>query len=288
MRRGIQEVDMNILKKMAITSIPSPNGTRGLAVYSDFQGWQTLQFTDGAEFALTFGNFKVKITVPADHIVAATGECKNYPAVLSTKESQRLQQAQSAKEPMEIVTLAESNEKLKTKSTQKKTWIFEATNVRDFAFNTSRRFVWDAMPVYIDGKKIMCMSYYGKEAYPLYSKFSTKLIAHTLKVYSRITFTYPYPLAQSVEANEGMEYPMLAMNRGRVDKAGNISPARLNDMKSVIIHEVGHNFFPMIVNSDERQWWWMDEGLNSFCQYLAEQEWEPRLSFATRSAAECS
>ena len=246
-----------------------------MAVYSDFQGWQTLQFTDGAEFALTFGNFKVKITVPADHIVAATGECKNYPAVLSTKESQRLQQAQSAKEPIEIVTLAESIEKLKTKSTQKKTWIFEATNVRDFAFNTSRRFVWDAMPVYIDGKKIMCMSYYGKEAYPLYSKFSTRLIAHTLKVYSRITFTYPYPLAQSVEANEGMEYPMLAMNNGRVDKAGNISPARLNGMKSVIIHEVGHNFFPMIVNSDERQWWWMDEGLNSFCQYLAEQEWEP-------------
>ena len=246
-----------------------------LAVYSDFQGWQTLHFTGGSEFALTFGNFKVKITVPSDHIVAATGECKNYPAVLSAKEGQRLQQAQTAKEPVEIVTLSESVDKLSTKSTKKKTWIFEATNVRDFAFNSSRRFAWDAMPVYIDGKKIMCMSYYGKEAYPVYSKFSTKLIAHTLKVYSRITFPYPYPVAQSVEANEGMEYPMLAMNYGRVDKAGKISPASLNGMKSVIIHEVGHNFFPMIVNSDERQWWWMDEGLNSFCQYLAEQEWEP-------------
>ena len=246
-----------------------------MAVYSDFQGWQTLPFTDGAEFALTFGNYKVRITVPADHIVAATGECKNYTAVLSPKELQRLQLSQSAREPVEIVTLAEAIEKLKTKSTQRKTWIFEATNVRDFAFNTSRRLVWDAMPTYIDGKKIMCMSYYGKEAYPIYSRFSTKLIAHTLKVYSRITFTYPYPVAQSIEANEGMEYPMLAMNRGRTDKNGNISEARLLDMKSVIIHEVGHNFFPMIVNSDERQWWWMDEGLNSFCQYLAEQEWEP-------------
>ena len=246
-----------------------------MAVYSDFQGWQTLPFTDGAEFALTFGNYKVRITVPADHIVAATGECRNYPSVLSPKELQRLQLAQSAKEPVEIVTLAEANEKLKIKSSKKNIWIFEATNVRDFAFNTSRRLVWDAMPTYIDGKKIMCMSYYGKEAYPIYSRFSTKLIAHTLKVYSRITFTYPYPVAQSIEANEGMEYPMLAMNRGRTDKNGNISEARLLDMKSVIIHEVGHNFFPMIVNSDERQWWWMDEGLNSFCQYLAEQEWEP-------------
>ncbi len=246
-----------------------------MAVYSDFQGWQTLPFTGGAEFALTFGNYKVKITVPADHIVAATGECKNYATVLTPKQLQRWQQAQSAKEPLEIITLDESIEKLKTRSTSKKTWIFEAINVRDFAFNSSRRFVWDAMPVYIDGKKIMCMSYYGKEAYPLYSEFSTKLIAHTLKVYSRLTFTYPYPLAQSVEANDGMEYPMLAMNRGRVDQNGGYSQARLRDTKSVIIHEVGHNFFPMIVNVDERQWWWMDEGLNSFCQYLAEQEWEP-------------
>jgi hypothetical protein len=146
-----------------------------MAVYSDFQGWQTLPFTGGAEFALTFGNYKVKITVPADHIVAATGECKNYAAVLTPKQLQRYQDAQSAKQPLEIITLQESMEKLKTKSKEKKTWIFEATNVRDFAFNSSRRFVWDAMPVYIDGKKIMCMSYYGKEAYPLYNEFFNQI-----------------------------------------------------------------------------------------------------------------
>jgi hypothetical protein len=246
-----------------------------MAVYSDFQGWQTLQFYGGSEFALTFGNYKVKITVPEDHVVASTGECKNYAAVLTPTQLARYQKAQTAKEPVEIITLKEAIENSKTKKTGKKTWVFEALNVRDFAFNTSRRLVWDAMATNIDGKKVMCMSFYGKEAYPIYSKYSTKVTEHTLKVYSRLTIPYPYPVAQSVEANIGMEYPMLAMNYGRADKNGNYTTATRNGAISVIIHEVGHNFFPMIVNSDERQWWWMDEGLNSFCQYIAEQELEP-------------
>jgi hypothetical protein len=246
-----------------------------MAVYSDFQGWQHLQFLGESEFTLTFGNYKVKITVPADHIVAATGECKNYAAVLSPKQMQRYTQAQTAKEPVEIQTLAEALEASRTKKTDRKTWIFEAQNVRDFAFNTSRRLVWDGMVANIEGRKVMCMSFYGKEAYPIYSKYSTKVVAHTLKTYSRITIPYPYPVAQSVEANIGMEYPMLAMNPGRADKDGNYTTAVRNSMISVTIHEVGHNFFPMIVNSDERQWWWMDEGLNSFCQYICEQEFEP-------------
>jgi len=246
-----------------------------MAVYSDFQGWQTLQFTGGSEFALTFGNYKVKITVPEDHVVASTGDCKNYTSVLTPTQLARYQKAQTAKEPVEIITLKEAIENSKTKKTGKKTWIFEAQNVRDFAFNTSRRLVWDAMATNIDGKKVMCMSFYGKEAYPIYSKYSTKVTEHTLKVYSRLTIPYPYPVAQSVEANIGMEYPMLAMNYGRADRYGNYTTATRNGAISVIIHEVGHNFFPMIVNSDERQWWWMDEGLNSFCQYIAEQELEP-------------
>lgn len=246
-----------------------------MAVYSDFQGWQTLQFTGGSEFALTFGNYKVKITVPADHIVASTGECKNYGSVLTKTQMERLQKAKTASEPVEIVTLNEALEASKTKSTARKTWIFEATNVRDFAFNTSRRLVWDAKTIDIEGKKVWCMSFYGKEAYPIYSKYSTKSVEHTLKVYSRMTIPYPYPVAQSVEANIGMEYPMLAMNYGRANADGSFTQSVRNGAISVIIHEVGHNFFPMIVNSDERQWWWMDEGLNSFCQYIAEQEFEP-------------
>jgi hypothetical protein len=245
-----------------------------MAVYSDFTGWQNLQFTGGAEFALTFGNYKVNINVPADHIVAATGVCQNYKSLLTPAQFQRWQQAQTAKEPLEVVTLEEAIEASKQKSTARKTWVFEAENVRDFAFNSSRRFVWDAMPVFIEGKKVMCMSFYGKEAYPIYKKYSTKATAHTLKVYSKHTIPYPYPVAQSVEAANGMEYPMLAMNYGRAEKDGTYSEAIKYGAIGVIIHEVGHNFFPMIVNSDERQWWWMDEGLNTFCQFLAEQEFD--------------
>ncbi len=245
-----------------------------LAVYSDFQGWQHLQFTGGAEFALTFGNFRVNITVPEDHIVAATGECKNYSAVLSPAQLDRWQKAQQSAEPIEVVTLNEALENSKDKSTKKKTWTYEAINVRDFAFNTSRRLVWDAMSVDVEGKKVMCMSYYGKEAYPIYRKYSTKAVYHTIKTYSKFTTPYPYPVAISVEASIGMEYPMLAMNYGRAEKDSSYSEATKYGAIGVIIHEVGHNFFPMIINSDERQYWWMDEGLNTFVQFLTEQEFD--------------
>ncbi|MGN6493617.1 MAG: M1 family metallopeptidase [Agriterribacter sp.] len=245
-----------------------------LAVYSDFQGWQNTQFKGGAEFALTFGNFKVKMTVPADHIVASTGECKNYNAVLSAAQYKKWQQAQSVKEPLEIVTLDEAVDNEKDKTAATKTWIYEAENVRDFAWTSSRKFVWDAMPAEVEGKKVMAMSYYPKEAYNLYSKYSTKVVAHTVKTYSKHTIAYPYPVAISVEASSGMEYPMICFNYGRTEKDGTYSEAIKYGMISVIIHEVGHNFFPMIVNSDERQWWWMDEGLNTFCQFLTEQEFD--------------
>jgi hypothetical protein len=234
-----------------------------------------LQFTGGAEFALTFGNFKVAITVPADHIVAATGECRKYKSLLTPAQFGRWTRAQTATAPVEIVTLDEALAASKQKSTAKKTWLYEASDVRDFAFNTSRRLVWDAEAIYVDGKKVLCMSYYGKEAYPLYSKYSTKVVAHTIKTYSKHTIPYPYPVAISVEAANGMEYPMLAMNYGRAEADGTYSEATKYGMIGVIIHEVGHNFFPMIVNSDERQYWWMDEGLNTFVQYLTEQEFDP-------------
>ncbi len=245
-----------------------------MAVYSDFQGWQNLQFTGGAEFALTFGNFKVKMTVPDDHVIGATGECRNYNQVLSAVQYKKWQQAQSVQQPLEIVTLDEAVANEKNKATGKKTWIYEAQNVRDFAWTASPKFVWDAMPVMVEGKKVMAMSYYPKEAYSLYSKYSTKVVAHTIKTYSRHTIPYPYPVAISVEASSGMEYPMICFNYGRTEKDGTYSEAIKYGMISVIIHEVGHNFFPMIVNSDERQWWWMDEGLNTFCQFLAEQEFD--------------
>lgn len=245
-----------------------------LAVYSDFQGWQNKQFIGSGEFALPFGNFRVNITVPADHVIGATGECQNYSQVLTPGQLSRWKKAQTAKEPVEIVTLDEAKRAMTGRATAKKTWTYVAENVRDFAFVSSRRLVWDAMATYIDGKKTMAMSYYGPEAYPLYNRYSTKVVAHTLKVYSKHTIPYPYPVAISVEAANGMEYPMICFNYGRAEKDGTYSEAIKYGMIGVIIHEVGHNFFPMIVNSDERQWTWMDEGLNTFCQYLAEQEWD--------------
>ena len=245
-----------------------------LCVYSDFQGWQNHQFTGRGEFALVFGNYNVQITLPADHIVLGTGVCQNYSQVLSPAQMARWNNAQTAKEPVEIATLDEALKAEKTKSTQKKTWIFKAENVRDFAWTSSRRYIWDAMPINIDGKKVMCMSGYPKEAYGLYRKYSTKVVAHTIKSYSKFSIPYPYPVAQSIEASNGMEYPMICFNNGRTNKDGSYSEATKVGMIGVIVHEVGHNFFPMIVNSDERQWSWMDEGLNTFVQYLTEELWD--------------
>ncbi len=245
-----------------------------LCVYSDNQGWQNHQFTGGSEFALTFGNFKVAMTVPADHVVMATGECTNYPSVLNTSQLQRWNKAQTAKEPLEIVTLAEATAAEKTKSKATKTWIFNANMVRDFAWGSSRKFIWDAMPAMVEGKKVMCMSAYPKEAYYLYRKYSTKAVAHTIKTYSKFTIPYPYPVAQSIEAANGMEYPMICFNYGRTEKDGTYTEGTKNGMLGVIVHEVGHNFFPMIINSDERQWTWMDEGLNTYVEYLTEELWD--------------
>ena len=252
-----------------------------LAVYSDFQGWQHHQFTGRGEFALAFGNYNVAITVPGDHVVMATGACQNYPAVLSAAQLARWNKAlTSYKEPVEVVTLDEAKAAEKNKVATTKTWIFKAENVRDFAFGSSRKFVWDAMATDVEGKKVMSMSAYGKEAYGLYRKFSTKAVAHTIKTYSKFSIPYPYPVAQSIEAANGMEYPMICFNYGRTEKDGSYTEATKNGMLGVVIHEVGHNFFPMIVNSDERQWSWMDEGLNSFVQYLTEELYDNK--FPTR------
>lgn len=250
-----------------------------LCAYTDFRGWQNHQYAN-KEFALSFGDFRVSITTPADHLVGATGECQNYQQVLNPTQYARWKKAQLATEPIQIVTLNEAKKNESSRNQFKKTWIFKADNVRDFAWTASRKFVWDAMPTYIEGRKVMCMSYYGKEAYPLYHQYSTKLIAHTLKVYSHHTIPYPYPVAQSVEASNGIEYPMICFNFGRADENGQYTEQVKNGMMGVVIHEVGHNFFPMIINNDEREWSWMDEGINSFVEFLAEKAWDS--SFASR------
>lgn len=248
-----------------------------MAVYNDVEGWQNKQFLGNGEFALTFGDYEVDITVPADHYVSATGTLQNMKDCLSKTEQKRYAEAEkSYEEPVIIVTQAEAETNEKEKTTATKTWKFKADNVRDFAFASSRKFIWDAMAVQqADGTKVMAMSMYPKEGNPLWERYSTKAVAHTLKWYSHYTFPYPYPVAWSIHAKRiGMEYPMICFNFGRPEEDGTYTARTKYGMIGVIIHEVGHNYFPMIVNSDERQWTWMDEGLNSFMQYLAEQQWE--------------
>ena len=247
-----------------------------MAVYNEVEGWQNKQFLGNGEFTLTFGNFKVNITVPADHIVASTGTLTNPGSIMNSKQQERFKKAMNEYEqPVFIVTQEEAEEAEKKKASGTKTWSYSATNVRDFAFASSRKFIVDAMAVKINGKKTMAMSYYPKEGNPLWEKYSTKVVAHTIKSYSKHTCDYPYPVAISVHSKSiGMEYPMICFNGGRPQEDGTYSKRTKYAMIGVIIHEVGHNFFPMIINSDERQWTWMDEGLNTFTQYLCEQEWE--------------
>ena len=251
-----------------------------MAVYNDVEGWQNSQFWGRDEFALPFGDFEVNITVPADHIMDATGTLTNRKEIFSKEMMKRYEKAKkSYDEPVVIVTQAEAEAAEKSKSKKKKTWKFHAKNVRDYGFATSRKFIWDMMSVKVGDKDVMAVSMYPKEGNPLWEDWSTKAVASTLKSYSRMTFDYPYSKAISVHAkNQGMEYPMICWNYGRPDEDGTYSDRTKYGMMSVIIHEVGHNFFPMIVNSDERQWTWMDEGLNTFLQYVAEQdfgEWYP-------------
>ena len=246
-----------------------------MCVYNDVTGWQNKQFLGRGEFTLPFGDYEVNITVPADHVVAATGECQNYGSILTADQKKRLEQARKSDVPVIIVTQSEAEKAESDKSKQTKTWTYKATNVRDFAFATSRKFIWDAQNMPVNGKNVLCMSYYPKEGNPLWERYSTKLVAHTIKTYSKFTVDYPYPVAISVHSKWiGMEYPMICFNGGRPEADGTYTEGEKYGMWGVIIHEVGHNFFPMIINSDERQWTWMDEGLNTFVQYLTEQEWE--------------
>ena len=245
-----------------------------MAVYNDVEGWQNMQFWGAGEFALPFGDFEVNITVPSDHIMEATGELTNRAAVFTAEQLKRYELASKTYDnPVVVVTQEEAEKAEKGFSDKKKTWKFKAQNVRDFGFSTSRKFIYDAMAVRLSEKSVMAVSLYPKESNPLWGERSTRVVAHTLKTYSKYTFDYPYPKAVSVSAeDQGMEYPMICWNYGRPDETGFVSDRIKYGMTSVIIHEVGHNFFPMIVNSDERQWTWMDEGLNTFLQYLTEQE----------------
>ena len=251
-----------------------------MAAYYDVYGWQHKQFLGAGEFTLEFGDYDVQLTVPADHIVASTGALQNPDAVLTAAQRERLRQARNSAKPVIIVTQKEAEAAEKSRSTATKTWHFKAKNVRDFAWASSRKFIWDAQGVKTGSTDTMAMSYYPKEGNPLWEKYSTQAIVHTIEQYNKFSLDYPYPAAISVNGPVGgMEYPMISFNGPRPTKdkkTGEITWSKRTKygLIGVIIHEVGHNYFPMIVNSDERQWTWMDEGLNTFVQSLAQEAWE--------------
>ncbi len=250
-----------------------------LAVYNNVEGWQNMQFWGSSEFALEFGNYEVSITTPKDHILNGTGVIQNPQDVFTKKQYKRYQEAKNSfDKPVFIVTPEEALEAEQGRSKETKTWKLYAENVRDFGFATSRKFIWDAMAVDFKGRTVMAYSLYPKEGNPLWEEHSTKVVANTIKVYSEHTFNYPYPHATSISAkHQGMEYPMICWNYGRPNVNGKYSNRTKKGMIGVITHEVGHNFFPMIVNSDERQWTWMDEGINSFVEILAEYKYDSEL-----------
>ncbi len=258
-----------------------------MCVYDDVVGWQNKQFLGQGEFTLAFGNYAVNLTVPADHIVAATGMVQNPNEVLTAEQIARFEKAKTTfDKPLKIVTQDEAIAKEKTKVTNKKTWKFYAENVRDFAFASSRKFIWDAQAVKLGSNTPLAMSYYSKEGNPLWEQESTKAIKSCLLTYSKYSIEYPYPQATSVHsAAIGMEYPMICFNGARPNKDGTYSDRTKWGLVGVVIHEVGHNFYPMIINNDERQWTWMDEGLNTFVQSLTQREHYPDMPIGRGPAA---
>ena len=249
-----------------------------MCMYDDVEGWQNYQFWGNGEFALPFGDYEVNLTVPANFIVDATGELTNRKEVFTKEMMSRYKKAkQTYDKPVMIVTQQEAEANEKTTTTKTKTWKFSAKNVRDYGFTASKKYIWDMMAVKVGDRDVMAVSLYPKEGNPLWEEWSTRAVAQTLETVSRYTFDYPYHKAISVHAkNQGMEYPMICWNYGRPEEDGTYSDRVKFGMISVIIHEIGHNYFPMIVNSDERQWGWMDEGLTTFIQYLTEQEFGQR------------
>jgi len=254
-----------------------------LVAYTDYEGWTNKEFLGAGEFTLEFGDYEVAITVPADHIVSATGAMQNQDEVLTATQRQRLLEAETAARPVYIVTPAEALENERAGTSETATWLFAAQNVRDFAWASSRKFIWDAKGHHqpdADQELVMAMSFFPREGDPLWSDYSTEVVIHTLEVYSRFSFDFPYPTAQSVSAGfvGGMEYPMITFNGPRTteqdDGSRTYSLAEKRFTIGVIIHEIGHFYFPMIVNSDERQWTWMDEGINSYLDGVAGREWD--------------
>ncbi len=235
-----------------------------MCVYDDISGWNTDQYLGAGEFYTEYGSFDVKLTVPANHICLATGTLQNPTEVLTPTLRERLAKAAKSDETVMIIARDEVGASFtRPKRTGELTWHYKADNVRDFAFASSAAFIWDAA----QWNGILAQSLYPVEGQQIW-KESTQYVRFSLKEFSEKWFPYPYNTMINVNGSVpgGMEYPMMIFCR-----------ERYNDFRlfAVTLHEVGHTWFPMIVQNNERRYAWLDEGLNSFICYYGEKEKYP-------------
>ena len=235
-----------------------------LAVYDDVNGWNTLPYIGAGEFYLEYGDFDVRLTVPANYIVAATGELRNADDVLTAEQRSRLQRAGAQDQPVAIITAQEAGTPAaRPGATGMATWHFSARNVRDFAWATAGNYQWDAQRVDLGthGQR-MTHTFYRPGA----ANWSDaiQMTSHAIRSFSR-WHPYPYPQASVVEGPiAGMEYPMMFFVPADTSR---------HSLSWVLIHEVGHSWFPMLVGNDERRYPWMDEGFNSFIDLYTVADW---------------
>jgi hypothetical protein len=224
--------------------------------FDDVNGWNTLPYLGQGEFYTEFGTYDVQITAPADHVVCATGALINADAVLSEKELRLWKLAHGSKATVVIRGEEDLTDLPADDLGEPKTWRFRAENVRSFAWTSSRATIWDAAGIdWGDGAATLVQSVYPSEARGAWVE-STQMLRHSILHYSQSWFRYPYPAATNVNGDvAGMEYPMIIFCGGDTNKQG---------LFGVTSHEIGHNWFPMMVNTDERRFAWMDEGFNTF------------------------
>ena len=245
-----------------------------VCVYDDVRGWNTEPYLGQGEFYLEYGDFTYAVTLPAGYIVAGTGTLENARDVLTPAEVARLAQARTSATPVAITTLAElQSGAARPRTTGSLTWRFAARNVRDVAWTASPEYLWDAS----SWQGILAQAYYRPSAAELW-KDAADQSRMSIQEYSERWFRYPYPQISAVEGPvSGMEYPMLAMEARSNDKY---------DLYNVVTHEIGHNWFPMIVGSNERVHMWQDEGFNTFINLFSEARRFPERGDVTQRASQ--
>jgi hypothetical protein len=222
-----------------------------LAVYDDLRGWNHEPYIGAGEFYLEYGSFDVSLTVPANYVVLATGTLQNPAAVLTPTQQRRLAMARSSTQPVAVITADEAGTaRSRPAGPGQLTWHFAADSVRDFAFAAGPELRWDASGY----EGILIQTFYRPKARQW--EEANRMGREAIKYFSEQWYRYPYPQASTVEGPiQGMEYPMLTFVPN--------SPTR-EDLQWVLSHEFGHEWFPMVVGSNERLYPWMDEGFNTF------------------------